>query len=64
MALYVNTAPPGSAARRPVLILVIDPRTLERAPALLAGLGLLALALDRGFPLIMTFLSVFSAASI
>src|SRR6266850_970470 len=33
---------------RPVLLLVIDPRTLERAPALLAGLGLLSLAFDRG----------------
>src|SRR6266478_1976569 len=33
---------------RPVLLLVIAPRALERAPALLAGLGLLPLALDRG----------------
>src|SRR5258705_256503 len=49
MAPYVNTGPPGRAARRPVLFLVIDPRTLERAPALLAGLGLLPLAFDRRF---------------
>src|SRR5438094_6095459 len=34
--------------RRPVLLLVIDPRALQRAPALLAGLGLLSLAFDRG----------------
>src|SRR6185369_8283540 len=52
--LVAQTLEPRARHRRaldrhgPVLILVVDPRPLQRAPALLAGLRLLALALDRG----------------